>query len=879
MNRKTKLTKFLSVVLAATLLLSAVPASGFATAAEGDGGIGVGESFKEGNATGQKVSLIAAAVDNTFFANTGASLVKDLPTAYNVDNIKGTWVEREGIQEGTSGYLIDGEVTDKYYYNATDDRYTNANHYMCSRRGYITKRTDGQKDEYGSDIADGDDAIRVDGTKYAVDIVHDLQKVEKIEKVLIAHHSTPVLRSGHYRLYVSKDKSTLFNDENLVYEHKNLKGGSTPRGQAFTFTGTEARFVAIRVFNPYSTSDPVEIRSGSVGKATQSAGNAYIRMYEFNVFGVANEAKAVAENRKYDYQLKQDPKPDKEDPKYPEYTYNEEISNKNSLVAGRAPEKMFFKVGETETEAFTIAAGSSVNALWLTDNNTETVTEIRDSSNRVYKFLKNNVLVDSEENKYLQLNYKLDAEAKVDYVNLFYHRNDEFAASHIKVSVADTSDNLFSEGSYISNDIYSAFGNATKVKLTGAPRGKYVGIRIICPVKKSLTIMDNAYTRIAEVSIYGNYITLSNGINYTYKIDGTSQTKTGNEKVEYTCNPDSTGRYSSETVVKVTIPASVRDSEGKLHSLKNWTVANPDLSGSDTIIEFTLQEGKTARINAVYGTSSRPPVSITFKNYWGEVVHTASVTYGQYLSRGDYEIANSKLGDVPGKELKYAEYSFGSRIAEMPVWNEDIYNYAAGADITFTPVYVTSDKIYDVTVTAKRTGLNSTTQKPEEKPYTETIPCRFNQKIICEDSEAKYWTVDDQPWCVGSTFVGYVTEEMTIKPSKETLTGTKIALGKEPVITGSSVGFAARIVNLPEGAMVKGYGLVLVSGDSEVTEITTANCQQSIRANKRNGGDFMVTVTNMPRKVTRRARAYITYDAATIGTVTIYSDEVTITMP
>ena len=292
-----------------------------------------------------------------------------------------------------------------------------------------------------------------------------------------------------------------------------------------------------------------------------------------------------------------------------------------------------------------------------------------------------------------------------------------------------------------------------------------------------------------------------------------------------------------------------------------------------------METNKTAKISAVYGVSQRAPVTITFKNYWGEVIHSAKVTYGHYLSRGDYEIANSKLGAVPGKELKYAEYYFGSRIAEMPVWNEDIYNYAAGADITFTPVYVASDKIYDVTVTAKKTGLNSTTQKPEEISYTETIPCRFNQKIICEDSEAKYWTVDDQPWCMGSTFVGYVTEEMTIKPNKGTLTGAKIALGKEPVITGSSVGFAARIINLPEGAMVKGYGLVLVSGDSEVAEITTANCQQLIRANKRSGGDFMVTVTNMPRKVTRRARAYITYDAATIGTATIYSEEVAITMP
>ena len=98
-------------------------------------------------------------------------------------------------------------------------------------------------------------------------------------------------------------------------------------------------------------------------------------------------------------------------------------SKKNSLVAGHAPKEMFFKVGETEKNAFAFAAGSTVDSAWFTDNDTKTVAEIRDSESKVYKFLENNTIIDSEENKYLQLNYELDAKAKVDYVNLFYHEN------------------------------------------------------------------------------------------------------------------------------------------------------------------------------------------------------------------------------------------------------------------------------------------------------------------------------------------------------------------------------------------------------------------------------------------------------------------------
>ncbi len=868
MINKKRLTRFLSVILTAAILLSTLPTVGLFASAEEVSGAGANFADK----TKLEFRGISSSENSVFFANTGMSLVKTLPYAYDVYNEGGNWVEKNGIQEGTSAYLADRDVESRYLYNTNEKAFTNANHYMCSRRGYVTKRTDGSTDEYGTNIDD----IKVDGTEYAVDIVHDLLKVEDVSRVLINHHPTKALRAGHYHLYASETREDLFKDESLVY--KVVYDYVNQLGQIFNFpTPVKARYVAIRVFNPYATKDETEIRSGAIGAATKSAGNAYIRMFEFNVFGAAGATADVVENREYSYKKTND----KSDPsKYPEFTYNAELEEKNSLVANRTPEKMFFMKNGAEYPAYTVLAGNKINADCLTDNDSDTGAELRADNSTDHIFANGISLIDDEEKMYLQFNYKLDGEASVTDVSLFYHQSDDLSAGHIKLSVADTEENLFSgsENSYTTKDIYSVFGSATKVTFASPKKGRYVGIRIITPVKKRYTSYSNYYTRLAEISVGGNYLSLSNGINYTYKIEGTSTTKTGNEKIEYTSNPDSLGKYSAGTPVRVTLPASVRDSEGNIHSLKSWTASNPTMSGSDTVIEFTLEEGKTARINAVYGVSDKPDVNITFKNYWGEVIHQASVTYGQYLSREDYEAANAALGDVPGKELKYSLYHFGSRVAEMPVWNEDIYNYAAGADITFTPLYVTSAETYTVKYSERKIGMNgnsvSETFVPVEKQ------CRFGDKITCENPSAKYWTVNGQPWCSGDTFIGYVTEDMEIAAVTNSLGKTAaVSIAENPVVSGSSVSFAGRIAALPSGALIESIGLVLVSGDSEVTEITTSNCQQLIRANKRNGNDFMITVTNLPRKVTRRARMYLTYDASSTDYGTIYSKEVTVTIP
>ena len=855
MRNSKNISRIIALIISLSVLFSAVPTFNiFVSAAETSG---VGAAFQD------KVERTGSNADNNavLFANTGNSLVKTAPTAYNVDNINGEWVERDGSVETNSAYLADRDVEDKYFYDAgwknsdgtRQGAYRLANHYMCGKREFATKLSEGT-DQYGSNI----DKLYIDGTTYAVDIVHDLQRSEEISKVIIAHHPTVALRAGHYNLYASENRSDLFKDESLVY--KNVYDHVHTRTQIFNFKNTTARYVAIRVFNPAATDDEVLLRSGNMGgenkgAANKSAGNYYIRMFEFNVFD-GNLSSPIGESREYSYKATND---ETKGDQIPLIDYNGEIQKENNLILGQVPTSAFLQKGATKEEAFAVISGSSSDFKRITDNDSETVIEIHDAN--YSKFIENNKILNDESKMYLQLNYKLNGEATINQIKMFFHNSDIIAAGHIRVSVAATEEGLFGEEAKNSSDIYNVFGSAAIIKFPAYVKGSYVGIRIICPVKLNCTDKSLAYARVGEISVYGLYTNTVGDIRYNYKIQGSNMSKTGNAEITYSGNVDSAGKYSVGTQANIKTTASIRDSDGNLHSFVEWQDNNGNTIGQNPSLSIDLTTSGTRTIYAIYGTSDKT-VTFTFLDYWGNEIHKATVPFGQFVSRKDYEAANSKLGSVPGYKLKYSEVMFGSRRAQMPAWNQDVYNYAADADTTFTPTYVIDDKTYTVTIN----GV------PQDDPFV------FDQKITISYSGADYWTVNGVEWCKGTEFVAYVTEDMVIEPKTGSLS-QKVALAKNPVISGSSVGFAAKFVDIPDGATINGMGLLLVSGDSTVTEITTTNAQQKIRVTKRSGNEFMVTVSKLPKKVTRRARVYVMYDAPLGSSGTVYSNEVTVTMP
>lgn len=847
MRNSKSISRIIALILSLLTLLSAMPLGGFVAFATTEK-TGAGENF-------QVTRINSSGTTNIqLFANLGNSVVKKLPTIYTTRKVDGEWVS-EGFKETDAAFLCDRDIENKSNTMPGNGRTPVPNHYMGGTRGFATAAA--EPDENGCNI----DTLHIDGTEICSDIVYDLEKEEKISNIIVSHHPTEVLRSGHYYLYASNSFETLFDDASLVY--KNVYDQVGFRSQVFSFTAdTYARFVAIRVFNPWATADETKLRTGTYGPgsgATMSAGNAYIRMFEFNVFG---EGEDVVEPR--DPALSAPAAEDTlEDVINRGYEiYDDSIADKNNLVLNKAPSDAFFMKDDSKYSARAQVNGVVTDLALLTNDSAAGGVEIFPTDSISGKFSEGSTLLDDEGKMYAQLNYELDGPAKISDLALFFHHENDLSAGHIKVSVADTETELFGDDSYTTDDLYSPHGSIINVKFGTAQTGSYIGIRIICPVKKNYTDLTNAYIRLAEISVYGNYVNTVGGISYRYRIEGSTTERTGNAEITYTGNPDTSGKYTVGTTVEVKAPASVRDTSGKLHSFTGWKNGSGDDLGDDIILKLTPESIATTTVYAIYGVSSKT-VTFTFLDYWGNTVHTAKVPFGQYVSREDYEAANEKLGDVPGKELLLGEFQFGSRVASMPCWNVDIYNYAADADTTFTPKYVTADKTYTVTL--------------GDTPLPEGSEFKFDQKITLSDQSATYWTVNGIPWCKGTEFVAYVTEDMVIEVKTDTLT-QKVSLAQNPIVSGSSVGFAAKFVDIPEDAKISGCGLLLVGGDSTVTEITIANAEQKIFATKRSGNEFMVTVTNMPRKVTRRARIYVNYDGFG-ASGTAYSNEVTVTMP
>ncbi len=852
MRNSRKITRIIAVILSAFMLLSAVPTFSIFVSAQEISGAGTNfQVTRTGNNS----------TTNNLFSNVGNSVVKKRPTIYTTRKVDGEWVG-EAFEESDAAFLCDRDIENKSNTMPGNGRTPVANHYMGGTRGFATATA--TPDENGCNI----DTLHIDGTEICSDIVYDLEKEENISKIIVSHHQTEVLRSGHYYVYASNNFETLFDDASLVY--KNVYDQVGVRSQIFSFAANtcKARFVAIRVFNPWATTDETKLRTGTYGPgsgATMTAGNAYIRMFEFNVFGYDSD---VVESR--DPALSAPAEEDTvEDVINRGYeVYDESISNKNSLILNKAPSDAFFMKGGSKYSARAQMNGVTTDLARLTSNSAADGVEIFPTSGISGKFIEGSTILDDDGKMHAQFNYQLDGPAKISDLGIFFHHENDLSAGHIKVSVANTEAELFKNGSYTTGDLYSPHGSIFNVKFGTAQTGSYIGIRIICPVKKNYKDSNNAYIRLAEISVYGNYVSTVGGINYQYYIEPTDRTATGNADIKYTGNPDANGKYTVGTTAEIKAPVSVRDPSDVLYSFIRWENNNKEKIGEDVVLRLNLESSGTTTIKAVYGNSDKT-VTFTFKDYWGKEIHKATVPFGQFISRADYEVANSKLCDVPGKELLYSEFSFGSRRASMPSWNEDIYNYVAEADVTFTPKYVTASKTYAVT-------LNGEPLKDAEGNPIENI--KFDQKIELTDSSARHWTVNGVPWCSGTSFTAYVTEDMVIE-AKTGSTTQKVSLAKNPIVSGSSVGFAAKIVSLPQGAEIRGMGLLLVGGDSDVTEITAANAEQTILVTKRSGNEFMVTVTNLPRKVTRRARIYIDYDAGSNGRGTVYSNEVSVTMP
>ncbi len=124
------------------------------------------------------------------------------------------------------------------------------------------------------------------------------------------------MRTGHYFLYVSETLNDLYDSKNLVYEYND---DTAYRVHNYSFnTAVRARYMAIRIYNPYYTADTAKLLANNT---TKMSTNCYVRLFEFNAYG---------EERSY--QVNRYP--------YSKIAYNK-TKQRYSLIAGKLPSEAY----------------------------------------------------------------------------------------------------------------------------------------------------------------------------------------------------------------------------------------------------------------------------------------------------------------------------------------------------------------------------------------------------------------------------------------------------------------------------------------------------------------------------------------------------------
>ncbi len=694
-----------------------------------------------------------------------------------------------------------------------------------------------------------------DGTKVYVDIEHDLKEVKKIENIVISNNQTKLLQTSAYRIYASNDLSTLYSDQSIIFERTNAN--VPQRDQIVGFNSDfSARYVALRIYNPLGSGDETELKNGG---ACSLYRNAYIRLYEFNVlakqsYAVIGTAIGVAD-------------------------YNKKITSKISLIEGKNPVSAFcYSEGTKHTlyeRIYEVDQNGNVvndeygknieitnqnpNYSILTNDDVKHDDEIRATNEKLYFVDDSGKLINDETKMYAEFHYKLEAEAKILGAEVYGHTSAHLSPSHIKVSVADNEADLFTDKANYTTGSIERIGNSIGTDLKVAVTGTYVGIRIISgcnedALQKNI-VKRSSYLRIREISVYGEYTqpaALPKIYNSIYHSSGVKN-ELNYRDINVSVNLDTAGKAPAGCKTTITTPASVRY-EGKIYSFAGWFDSKSNLLCDALDYNNYLLKTTSEELYAQYKEGSTKTVTYKFADRNGNIIYSTKVPFGHYLSREQYGAANAAIPALPGYEVKKELIEFGSRTAIMPVWNEDIYNYPAASEVTFTPVYVAEATLYNV------------------EYDTQTTQHRFDAKVTFKKDSAASWTVNGIVWASGSVFSAHVPGNMKVV-AQSSSTSQAISLFNNAYIKNGDIAVFAKFVNLSSNSIAE-CGIVFASGDylndADYKNGTYSKFEvgdqgvQTVKAEKYStSGGFSVNLQNVGRKRTRVARAYVIYAGST----------------
>ena len=335
------------------------------------------------------------------------------------------------------------------------------------------------------------DTVMIDD-EYYIDFVYEVDSSVSIANIQLAHNTTNGIKTGRYVIYASDDRSTLFDDENIIvdYDNSTLVGtndavvqGNSTSYQKFTFNNGDlsASYVAVRVYDPCNY---ISNQQGAFTYPSADKAQVYyrLRLNEFNVYGYAGASALSVSGKNGSYQ-----------------SYMNEVDIANSLIADK--DRVYAKYINVDSgvttpknlvisESTTRDASGNTRIVTLTDS-TEINGNILVGSGKQLNFAafdENNKvigIINDENREYAEFAYDLGALTSVENISFFGHPQDMFTPYKYRLSFANSAEDLFTDNAVYTSNVLTNRNNYVMITVDEEIKARYVAMRIICGITPS----------------------------------------------------------------------------------------------------------------------------------------------------------------------------------------------------------------------------------------------------------------------------------------------------------------------------------------------------------------------------------------------------------
>ncbi len=327
-----------------------------------------------------------------------------------------------------------------------------------------------------------------DGSVYN-QLAYDLGKEADITDIVVAHSATSTLATGKYKVYVSNNKDTLFNDVNLVADVDNTTTDkrqqtiSTKEGK--TLNG---RYVGIIITMPC-------ISTTKYGGET-----IYARIREIGVYAKDTTplpaARATLDTADNSLEL----------------PTLDTANNEMNLTAGRVA-TYYKNTGGKDIQVLPDSSNSKseTKLKTLTDGQTDKDGEDYSFVGYEFRFGTSNPKAFFNGRYSSAFVYDLGSSFELTKLALVHGSKGALATNHYMVYASNSRDNLFKDESFVLEVKNTGANQRNLITFQDGVKAKYVGIRVWDPCSDYTqpVLADtptNAYVRMREIAVYGKVV-------------------------------------------------------------------------------------------------------------------------------------------------------------------------------------------------------------------------------------------------------------------------------------------------------------------------------------------------------------------------------------